>query len=253
MSSFAAPADKVAINPFSLKLRRLAGLGEQEIAAIDALCHERRHIAANREVTSESAEPEHIHVLLDGWAARQKLFPDGRRQFSALLVPGDICDVDGLFIRRYDCGVATLTACTFAVISRAELLRVINAFPAVGHVITWFACVENSMLTTRMAMLGRASARERIAHLFCELLARLQFVGLADGDSTIQLPITQETLSDVTGLTPVHVNRTLQVLRANELIRLEGHRLAVPDPDRLRQVSGFSPDYLHLDGIRQRA
>ena len=71
-------------------------------------------------------------------------------------------------------------------------------------------------------------------------------MGLTQGNSC-EFPITQNDLGEATGLTPVHVNRTLQELRADGLIELAQRRLTIPDLNALMRVSMFNPNYLHLD------
>ena len=75
---------------------------------------------------------------------------------------------------------------------------------------------------------------------------RLRAVGLANGD-TCDLPITQSEIADATGLSTVHVNRTLQELRGSGLISLRGRELGIPDLAALRRASFFNAGYLHLD------
>jgi DNA-binding Lrp family transcriptional regulator len=59
--------------------------------------------------------------------------------------------------------------------------------------------------------------------------------------------MTQEHLADATGLTPVHVNRTLKALEAEGLIKRERRYVHIPDWEGLRDMSGFNELYLHLD------
>jgi CRP-like cAMP-binding protein len=92
---------------------------------------------------------------------------------------------------------------------------------------------------------GRREAYARIAHLFCELFIRLRAVGLNDGES-YAMPITQTELADATGLSTVHVNRTMQELRRDGLIRTEGGSVIIEDWDGLRQAGEFDANYLHL-------
>ncbi len=92
---------------------------------------------------------------------------------------------------------------------------------------------------------ARASAYARIAHLLCEVVVRMRAVGLANGND-IELPVTQAELGDALGISTVHVNRTLQELRAAGLIRLQGARLTVLDWEGLKEVGEFDPTYLHL-------
>jgi len=83
------------------------------------------------------------------------------------------------------------------------------------------------------------------------LLLRLRAVGLADSDS-YELPITQEELGDTLGLSTVHVNRTLQALRAANLITLKVGHVVILDQARIFEFSGFNPDYLHLPATGAR-
>ena len=94
--------------------------------------------------------------------------------------------------------------------------------------------------------LGQRTALERIAHLLCEIWLRLRLAGLTRGDSC-DFPLTQGDLADATGLSKVHVNRTLQELRADGLIVLKGKTLSVPNLDRLMRAGLFNPNYLHMD------
>jgi hypothetical protein len=71
-------------------------------------------------------------------------------------------------------------------------------------------------------------------------------VGLT-ADSSCDLPIAQTDIGEATGLTSVHVNRTPQELRRENLIVLERKRLRIPDLKRLIEVAMFNPNYLHLD------
>jgi CRP-like cAMP-binding protein len=96
-----------------------------------------------------------------------------------------------------------------------------------------------------MTGIGRREAYNRMAHLLCELLVRLEAVGLVE-DKTFDLPITQTELADAIGASTVHVNRVLQELRADGLIRSKGTQVCVLDWPGLKAVGDFDPLYLHL-------
>ena len=93
---------------------------------------------------------------------------------------------------------------------------------------------------------GQRDAVHRIAHLMCELRARLEAVDLAD-DRSFALPITQEQLGDTLGLTSVHVNRALQKLRRQGLIEFQSGMVTIPDLDQLQLMSDFDPSYLYVE------
>jgi CRP-like cAMP-binding protein len=91
-----------------------------------------------------------------------------------------------------------------------------------------------------------------MAHVLCEFLTRLRAVDLAE-DNACDLPITQGEFADAIDVTPVHVNRVLQQMRADGLIELKGDRLNIPDWERLKQAGEFDPTYLHLESIQAAA
>lgn len=104
--------------------------------------------------------------------------------------------------------------------------------------------IDASIFREWVVNVGRRDSKTRIAHLLCELALRLELIG-AGKDGTFEFPLTQEQLADATGLTPVHTNRTLQALRKNGLIELNGRSLKVLNSDRLREVGDFDELYLN--------
>ncbi len=91
--------------------------------------------------------------------------------------------------------------------------------------------------------LGRRTAQTRLAHFLCEVSYRLQLSGHNDLDA-FEFPLTQSELADVLGLSAVHVNRVLQVLRSRGLIELNRHRLVIRNRPGLYEISEFDPGYL---------
>jgi CRP-like cAMP-binding protein len=88
-------------------------------------------------------------------------------------------------------------------------------------------------------------AHAQMAHFFCEMLLRAKVAGVAQGD-TCDLPITQQDLAEALGMSAVHANRTLMILRDGGLADLRGGRLHVLNWDKLVEAAEFDPGYLHL-------
>src|SRR6218665_2716472 len=109
--------------------------------------------------------------------------------------------------------------------------------------------IDGGMLREWIVNVGRRDARARISHLLCEFARRLEVAGLT-GQYRYELPMTQEQIADATGLTPVHVNRTLQALARDGLIERHRRFVAIPKWEELRRVAGFSEIYLHLDQLK---
>ena len=108
--------------------------------------------------------------------------------------------------------------------------------------LVWLAMVENAIFSQRMVCLGRQSAKQRLAHFLCEISVRL---GGMEGEAKFELPLTQEQIADVLGLTAVHVNRTIQLLRTENLIEAERRTVSIIDMAALRCIGDFDPVYLH--------
>jgi CRP-like cAMP-binding protein len=77
-----------------------------------------------------------------------------------------------------------------------------------------------------------------MAHFFLELQRRLEVTGLGDSQR-FPLPLTQEILADALGLSIVHVNRTLQHLRREQLIELRSGVAILLQPAALAQIADY--------------
>ena len=139
-----------------------------------------------------------------------------------------------------------------AVVPRAKLMALSARYSRIGGALWWLTMVENSTLTEWGLSLARRSAEQHFAHFLCELLVRLSRVGRAEGNS-YPLPLTQEQIADVLGLTPVHVNRTLKRLRDSGLVEMNQERLTILDWNAFKQQAGFDPKYLHAEEVRRTA
>lgn len=233
-------------HPLVRKLAGMAPLSEVDKTALVALSAFVRAVPPRQDLLQEGEAAETAYLVLQGFAGCYKLLPDGTRQITDLLVPGDTTDLNALRLGgTMDHAVATLSACAVAAIPRVALLEVLDNHAGVARALSRCAMLEASVLRERLVSIGRRRAEQRMSHLFCEVLARLGAVGLADEDGC-EWPLTQGELGDVLSLSNVHVNRVLQHLRAAGLIVLQDKRLTVPDVVRLRAFAGFTPNYLHL-------
>ncbi|WP_334656882.1 Crp/Fnr family transcriptional regulator [Sphingomonas panaciterrae] len=231
-------------NPLLAKLGAVASLSADDHRAIEIICTGTRMIGDHKDIVREGEKPEHIYIMLDGWAARYKTLPDGGRQITAFLLPGDICDMGAAVLKQADHSVIALTQVTVASVTRASLIEVTRERPSLAQAFWWAGLVDEAVLRTWIVNLGRRDAHARIAHLLCELHARIKRVGQVQ-DGEFSLPLTQEQLADALGLTSVHVNRTLQRLRTEGLVALRNRRLTILDTERLGEAAGFDSGYLH--------
>jgi CRP-like cAMP-binding protein len=235
------------LNRLVVKLRAVLDLSANDIAALDAVCRDAREFGPRRNIIREGDRPDHVHLIVDGWAARYKLLPDGARQITAFLLPGDLCDVHVTILGEMDHSISTVGRATVAFIRRSEM-EALAARPTIARAFWWSTLVDEAVLRAWIVNVGRRDAFEAIGHLMCELYVRMRNVGLTT-EHRFDLPLTQEDLADALGLTPVHVNRVLQSMRADGLISLRRSALEILDYRRLEDAAGFNPNYLHLEPL----
>lgn len=198
-----------------------------------------------RDLIREGDPPRAVRLILEGWACRYKSLPDGRRQIVGFFIPGDFCDLNVFILKEMDHSIGAITRVSYALIPPEEIERITRERPRIAQALLWHELVNASVQREWLLNVGQRSAYERIAHLLVELFIRLREVGLADGKGC-EFPVTQADIADATGLTAVHVNRTLQDLRRDGLIELSQRRLTIPDLDRLESAALFNSNYLHL-------
>lgn len=228
------------------KLCRFTDLCDADRDAVDSLCSHQITVEAKRNLIREGERPNDVYLLLEGWGYRYKLLPDGGRHILAYLIPGDLCDIHIFILKKMDHTLGLLSPARVAVISQEKILEVMDKHPRVERALWWATLVDEAVLREWLVNIGTRDAYTRLAHLFCELWLRMRAVGLAD-EGSFSMPLTQEELGDTMGLTAVHVNRTLQRMRAKGLISLEKKTLTIHDPRKLMEQAEFSPNYLHLD------
>jgi CRP-like cAMP-binding protein len=194
----------------------------------------------------EGDRPTHSCVMLSGYSVRTKLAGDGSRQILAIHMKGDMVDLQNSLLKKADHGVQMLTTAKVGMIPREQILRISVERPKVGHAMWMDTLVEASIAREWIVNVGQRNARTRISHLLCEFGLRLKLAGLGK-DNVYELPMTQEQLADTTGLTPVHVNRTLKTLAQEGLInRASPRSIEIGDWRKLAEVGDFDTNYLHL-------
>ena len=235
-------------NPLVQRLELYTRLSRDEVSAVAAAtARAARDVEPRRDLYREGDEPRAITVVLRGWACGYKMLSNGQRQIINFIVPGEVCDMSAGVLRQHDWSVGSVTPLRVAEIPRDEFDALTANSPRLLSAFQWQELVSFAIQREWTLNVGQRTAYERIAHLFCELFVRLHAVGLTRGDRC-DFPLTQTDLADATGLTPVHVNRTLQELRRNGLIELGSKTLIIPDVAALQAAALFNRTYLHLDG-----
>jgi CRP-like cAMP-binding protein len=228
------------------KLEYWQTLDADDRAAVLALPHNVKTLEQHSYVVREFDRAEYSCVLVSGFAIRHKLVASGHRQIVAIHMTGEMVDLQNSLLGHADHSVQMLTGGKIAMIPRDEVLRIAFERPAIGKALWIDSLVDASIFREWIANIGRRDARTRLAHLLCEFSLRLEVAGLGK-PTNYELPMTQEQLADATGLTPVHVNRSMKSLEADGLIERSTPRsINIGDWKKLAAAGDFNSAYLHL-------
>lgn len=220
-------------------------LSEDERAALEKLPIQLSDIRADQEIVREGDRPSRCFAVLEGFACTFKVTGEGKRQIVAFHVPGDMPDVQSLHLEVLDITIATLTRCKIGFIQHETMRDLCARFPRLAGALWRDTLIDAAIFREWVTNVGRRQAYGRMAHILCEWIVKMRAAGLAE-DHTCELPMTQTELADATGMTTVHVNRTLMELRRDGLINLKGSKLTALDWEGLKQAGDFDPAYLHF-------
>lgn len=217
----------------------------EERGLIEGMTMRRRLLRKGEELVSQHSQPSESCIVLSGFTAREVVLDDGKRQITALHIPGDFVDLHAFLLKVMDHSVVALTDCEAAYVPHRELLRVIDRSAHLGRLFWLSTVIDGAIQRAWITSSGRRAATAHLGHLICELYLRLQAVDLAR-DGTFSFPVAQGELADALGFSLVHVNRTLQELRATGFVRWKGSTITILDFDGLAVLSQFDPTYLNL-------
>ncbi|WP_167858720.1 Crp/Fnr family transcriptional regulator [Methylobacterium nonmethylotrophicum] len=230
-------------NPLIQRLNHAGFLSQVEQDALHALVLKSRCIQA-REDIAQSRSTQTIPLILSGIACRYKFRPDGQRRIVHFLLPGDLYDLHASAHFASHWHLGALTRCQVVDVQRQALLDLAARHPGIAQGLWWATLVELEIEREWLVNDSRPADR-RLGHLFCELLVRLQTIGLAR-DNSCDLRLTQVDLADAIAVSFVHINRIMQSLRNNNLIQCQRGYVKIIDYDRLCEFSEFDPAFLHL-------
>lgn len=230
--------------PFLNKLEREVELSAADREALLSLPYKLRQLASGFYLFREGDIATSCCVITSGFVCRHKVVADGARQILSVHMRGDGIDFQNAILKHTDHSIQALTKVEFAEIPIRAVADLIDSHPGVARALWAETLVDASMHREWNANVGRRDARTRIAHLLCELGLREEAAGLCDRHVYV-MPLTQEQLADATGLTPVHVNRVLQGLRADGVLARDRGLVKIADWDQLARIGDFRATYLH--------
>ena len=222
-----------------------AKLSDDDRKVIAATPMTLKRFSTDEELLREGAPTSECIFVVEGIVCRYKSRPDGQRQIVSFHIQGDIPDLQSLYLKTMDHSVSSVTPCRVAYISHDAIRALIKRHPHINEVLWRETLIDGSISREWVLNVGRRPALVRLAHLLCELMIKHEAVGLTDGGKC-HLPLTQMELADATGLSVVHLNRSLQTLRRAGLITFTNGALTVLNRPALERQGEFKAGYLHF-------
>ena len=231
------------------KLERRGPLSDEARDALLALPAHSRTYETYRDIVKEGDRPTHCCFVETGLVSRYRTLRSGARQILSFHIPGDMIDLQSALVTVADHSIRTHVSTKVLMIGHRDILEIAANYPEVARAFWFDTLVDSAIFREWTVNVGRRNARERAAHLLLELATRFAAVGMVK-DDTFELPISQNDLADALGMTPVHMNRTMQWLRGEQLIRTHLRKITIEDMPAMAELAGFDPAYLHPEGPR---
>lgn len=222
------------------RLESFAPLGEHEIVDLEQLADEPRFVPKGHVIRSENDAPDILFLVVEGWVAQAISLPDGSRQLVGLSLAGDMLGLPTLAVCEPIDHVVALTEVVVCPIAAVRLTDLLARRPRLAALLFLISQEERMLALERLALIGRAPALSRLAALFVRMEERL---GLFDEDfgHGLPMPLTQEQMGDMIGVSAVHVNSLIKTLRHSGIAEIERRMLVVRDRTALLDLAGIQP------------
>lgn len=241
---------QAALERFLKRILLRSPLTQEERNAILGLTSSTFDVRARCDFIRPRDKVEHACLVGEGLIGRFDQMAGGARQITAFYIPGDMCDLPSVVMPVAGWGMTALSNSVLYHIPHENLRRIVVKYPNIAMAFWRDVTVDASILSKWVTNIAQMTAIAKVAHLFCELGMRMETAGLGQRDR-YTLPLSQAQLAEAVGLTSVHVNRTIQELRADGALKFQDHVIEIPDWDAFTEVAEFNPQFL-LSGTGSR-
>jgi CRP-like cAMP-binding protein len=228
---------------FSKRVHDAVGISASDRELLKALRVTERRLDNRETLCREGDIATHCAIVHAGFLASYKSASD-REQILAFHVPGDFLDLQTLYLPASDRSIISIGSSRVGLISHSDLRILLAASPKLASIFWRETMIETTILREWICNVAARDALASVAHLICEIAFRLEVVGLIK-ENSFHLPFTQQDIAKASGLSSVHVNRTLKEMRKRGLISLEQRTLTLLNFEELKGIAQFEPDYLH--------
>lgn len=223
-------------------------LTEEEKQLLDSLEQSPTDIKAGALLWEVGASADEFCTIRSGWAYSFRHLENGDRQILEVFLPGDIIGLrEFAFSQRLD-SVRMITDGVICHFPHRRMLEIFRQSLTLTSVLFAISSRQQALLTERLVNIARRTAKQKMAHFLHEMYLRLRQTN-RDIGGQFRLPLSQEQLADILGLSPVHVSRTFSALNEEGLVFRDRHHVTIPDLDALATEGEFDDCYL-TDSVR---
>jgi CRP-like cAMP-binding protein len=226
------------------RLESFASLSPEETALIQSSCTRLREHSTGAPLTGNRRP--YAHFVVSGWIGRVRALADGRRQVLTTALPGE-------FIARHPnplIELVTIALTPAVTLDIGPLLEQLEKAPdrygKLSLALAQVQHMEQAQMADQVVRLGRQTAAERVSHWLLETHSRLGKAGLVVQDG-FPMPLSQDVMADILGLSVVHLNRTLQQLRKAGFLELTRGSVTLRQVRRMRAMTEFEEEDWSLD------
>lgn len=203
-------------------------------------------VDAGTPILMEGSNSPQLFTVLHGMGLRHKLLENGERQVLNFVFPGDFLGLQAGVMGEMGHSIEATTKMTLCVFDRSELWSYIKAQPERGFELAWLAAVEEHFMGEALTTVGQRTAIQAVAWALVRIYLRTKATGNGK-DGTMRFPFRQKDLADALGLSLVHTNKTIGILKAKQLIGWQGDSIKLYDLAALAEVG-----LTHLEDPKQR-
>lgn len=214
---------------------------ETELGFIGQMKSDHIVIAPRIDIIRQDEVGGSVYTLFEGWAVRYYRLPNGSRQILDIMLPGDTLGLPSALLGTIRHSVQAITAATLCVLEGRGFPELFTGHPELALNILQTRLEEEQRMDVRLSLLGRRTAEQRIGYLMLETFDRLRQRGLLNGGSTCPFPLQRRDVADATGLSRVHVARTLDTLRERHLAEIQDGTLVIFDRRTLAELAEYTP------------
>lgn len=215
-----------------------SGLSDKAARALAEMPHKDVRVDPRRPFREPGHERDEVMFVREGLLAKYKSDGSGRRQIVSLRFPGEgILPSSG----TAPYGIQAISTAFVTIAKREDVDAVIDAHPEIARYLYDLSQRQQEINYEWLVNTGRRDSTSRVAHLLCETAQRMRIDLETDA---MPNPFTQQQIADITGQTSVNVNRVFAELERQDVIRREGRKIFFQEPEELRRIAGFHPEYL---------